>query len=338
MTEVQLPYANVDANAHVKATQLCEDCHKYCDKFYVKLFKGICSDCYYGRVESFRNLLCSHNAANPVTVEDVASRLQDPRFPFDSLGMTPIDWAAYTNNLPVLRLLLNDSRFHYRDYAIIPCIMHGYTDIVKELIAGTKHYGYRVLGEYLVCASMTGNTELVHLLRSVYRVPEQYDLTICYPTPANSAQLCGALLCFKCSTPTTSFLRSHLQPICITCAEHPEDYCMYCHNRKYSNMDRCSMHTELSLLTWDPVQCTFVSAGEPHLTKTKCSIRECENHDVQWTRIDSKPNGYRLLCQSCLTSKKYCKICCGYNRSFLDTSHTCEHTYALCDGLFYENP
>jgi hypothetical protein len=292
------------------------------------------------QVEDFKKLI--YDGAN---VEEVQAAMKNPYLDLSSIWAQPIDWATYNNNAPVLRMLLDDTRIRCSNDAVPFCIERGFTDIIKELLshprAGGKHcdpdvkcehFKCRDLRRYLVLASLHENADLVEFLISSMRVPEKYVAHVPAGTrPAN------AILCTKCDIPTITFDPMVLVPLCRDCAQTPEKYCMYCHNRQSYNMGRCSMHTDAKLFVWNPNKETFEDdgEGESKLMPTKCFNGDCENTDVKWVQSDETGFWYRLSCGSCRARGGNCRSCSGAHNAIIGEYHICKKTYTLRSGFFY---
>ena len=260
----------------------------------------------------------------------VLDELNKPLVRTDGVFMRPLEWASTSGNLPLLDILLQDSRFSYPWRGVIlDCIYNDQTDIVLRILQdprtpkycgnSCRHFDCHDIGQYLTQASLRGNQQIVDYLLQECDGDPKY---IVNPITSGGRQPFGVLACSRCKKPTDTFLPFEKEPMCGECIDKSVDYCIYCHNRTCGGDDLCRLHKDAELIKW----------GSPTLKEgvTQCTLSNCDGAGV-WSLSDESRLYYDLKCEPCLDSKKYCRACCGRKTKI----HTCDKKLDLIDGFFY---
>ena len=302
----------------------CELCH---------IHKGwlsgpICYDCLCQLHNNVRKTIRTG------TVEEVLKVMDDPRLLHSESFSYPLDWACVYGNLPVVQEFLKDPKMklHCPRETLVECIKKGYTEVVstillhqeKEVCKDCVHIVCKEYRRLLTLASLCGNRVISNLLVKTYGIDEKFRV---HPPLHDGREASGVLICNHCCQPTDLFLQEQV-PICSDCLSRSAEYCMYCHNRSCTGMDLCSLHKEGQTVRWDSETQTFDGKDG------RCYLSDCKGKGC-WTLSGDNPLYFRLMCDSCHQSKRYCHGC-HMKHMVVGREHTCEVTFDLIDGYFYK--
>jgi hypothetical protein len=319
-------------NCNKPVTFTCKSCSKNkCNAHRECYSTEICWKCKQGLEDDFRLLL----SIPTTTPETISNQLDNPNLDKNGLYFHPLAWAMVNGNIHITRALLDDPRIQFRDDGIIPAIVKGQTETIKMVLADPRRKSSYDFNDYLVYASLMKNDELVHILLNEYNIDKKYLAE----APKSDNDPYGVLCCIKCEKPTQTFLISSCTPLCEDCVKTPENFCMYCRNRKYSgdiSPVRCSLHNHENLLfKWDNQTKSFTDGSNNK--HALCFMDNCKNIATVWSQYKWHRNDFELMCTDCFQRKGRCWSCIGSHDNIFGPHHTCENTFDLRNGFFYLN-
>jgi hypothetical protein len=303
----------------------------------------ICWTCTKGFYATIQDLVL-----NFADAEDVKRVIENPYFPCRGAYTAFIALAATNNNLPALRVFLNDPRIIYSDLCTEYCIVNNFTVVVIELLSHSRakgphcppgvncvHWHCKNLHKWLMTASLRENAELVEFFTSTMKVPTKYIADIpAGPEPS------GVMHCIYCHAPTETFEAARMLPECGDCVQAPEKHCPFCEMRMNRGDGQCEDHLDVKPLAWNSEEKSFMEVSETKPIKNipaRCFAKNCSNNDLHWVEYGGVHGTYILMCGSCHASKRFCGACHNFLDPVMGEYHTCKKTYTLRDGFFYLN-